>query len=237
MMQLFYDQHILPEAKTHYIEAEESRHILRVLRKQIGDEIYITNGHGFLFKSVIRSISGKKCQIEITSVTFQEPPKTKLHIAIAPTKSSDRFEFFLEKATEIGISEITLLLTKNSERKRINLVRCEKILQSAMKQSNRVFLPKLNNMVKFDSFLETLDTQASRYIAHCEDVEKVQLGTIKDTLKDICFLIGPEGDFSPTEIKDALQSGFKPVSLGAKRLRTETAGIYVCMAFSLKDNL
>jgi 16S rRNA (uracil1498-N3)-methyltransferase len=237
MMQLFYDQHILPETKTHFIEAEESKHILRVLRKQVGDEIYMTNGNGYLFKSVITSISGKKCQVEIVEVTFQEPPKTKLHIAIAPTKSSDRFEFFLEKATEIGISEITPLISKNSERKRLNLARCEKIIQSAMKQSKRVYLPKLNELVKFESFLETLNPKVSKYIAHCEEKDKVQLSSVKDSSKDICFLIGPEGDFTPIEIDIALQSNFKSISLSSKILRTETAGIYVCMAYSFKDKL
>ncbi len=231
MMQLFYDQHILPEAKTHFIEAEESKHILRVLRKQVGDEIYMTNGNGYLFKSLITSIFGKKCQVEIVDVTFQEPPKTKLHIAIAPTKSSDRFEFFLEKATEIGISEITPLLTKNSERKRLNLARCEKIIQSAMKQSKRVYLPKLNELVKLDNFLETLDPKVSKYIAHCEDKDKIELNAIKHSINTICVLIGPEGDFSAEEIDLALHHAFLPLGLGSKRLRTETAGIYVALGF------
>ena len=153
-MQLFYDASLPHEFQTHLINVDESKHILRVLRKKIGDSIKITNGMGCLFDAEIIDIKSKRCEIKCIDKTTESPLPYQLHIAIAPTKSSDRFEFFLEKATEIGISEITPLLCKNSERKRLNLKRCEKILQSAMKQSKRLFLPKLNEMMTFERFLD-----------------------------------------------------------------------------------
>jgi 16S rRNA (uracil1498-N3)-methyltransferase len=236
-MQLFYDQHIAEHAQAHVIEAEESKHILRVLRKQIGDEIFITDGKGHLFKTEITQATAKKCEVKILEVSFQNPPQTNLHIAIAPTKSSDRFEFFLEKATEIGVSEITPILTQNSERKRINLPRYNRIVQSAMKQSNSLYLPKLNDLTSFDQFIKNINQHTDYYIAHCEDKERLDLHTITKTEKDVCVLIGPEGDFSPEEIDMALKNTFLPISFGSRRLRTETAGIYACMAFYFKGFL
>jgi len=234
-MQLFYDTHISVETQSHLIEANESNHILRVLRKQIGDELYVTNGNGVLFKTRIIETTGKKCLVDVLEYQIEEPATSQLHIAIAPTKSSDRFEFFLEKATEIGISEITPLITQNSERKKLNLKRCQKIIESAMKQSQRLFLPKLNELCTLDQFLETKDAGFTHLIAHCEEDDKTELNGIELKGKNTCILIGPEGDFSSDEIQTVLKNKFLPVRLGGKRLRTETAGIYTCTVFAIKN--
>ena len=169
--------------------------------------------------------------VDILDYQTEGESEGKLHIAIAPTKSSDRFEFFLEKATEIGISEITPILTKNSERKKLNIVRCQKIVESAMKQSQRLFLPKLNDLTPLSAFLQQSNSSHLKLIAHCEEDDKTELKDLVLKGKDVCILIGPEGDFNPNEIEDALAIDFKPVSLGEKRLRTETAGIYVCLGY------
>lgn len=236
-MQLFYDQHITIDSKDHLIEPDESNHILRVLRKQIGDELYVTNGKGILFKTIITETTGKKCRIEVMDHQKEEQPSNGIHVAIAPTKSSDRFEYFLEKATEIGISEITPIISQNSERKRLNLKRCHKIIESAMKQSQRVFLPKLNNLTTFEQFLQNTDHSCGNFIAHCEEHRKTEFKAVVRQCEKCCILIGPEGDFSPQEIESALQLDYLPVSLGSKRLRTETAGIHVCSIFAIKDIL
>jgi len=235
-MQLFYDKQISKDTGTHLMEPVESNHILRVLRKQVGEELHITNGTGDLFRARIIDTKGKKCLVRILELQTEEFPSSQLHIGIAPTKSSDRFEFFLEKATEIGISEITPLVTQNSERKKLNLKRCQKIIESAMKQSQRLFLPKLNELTNFDQFLQHTDSSFAHFIAHCEEEQKHDLTALRQH-KKACVLIGPEGDFSPEEIKNALDKTFLPISLGVKRLRTETAGIHVCSMFAVKDSL
>ena len=236
-MQLFYDSNISKGMKTHQINAEESTHILKVLRKRIGDEVFITNGKGDLFKTLIVEVIAKKCIVEIENHQREERSTAKLHIAISPTKSSDRFEFFLEKATEIGIEEITPILTRNSERKHLNLKRCTKIIESAMKQSHRLYVPKLNPLTPLSIFLNHIDASKMNLIAHCEEDQKVDLSSLDLRGKSTCVMIGPEGDFDPQEIKDAFRSGFRPVSLGKQRLRTETAGVYVCSLYSIKDSL
>ena len=232
-MQLFFDNTISPDHKMHLIAEDESNHILRVLRKNIGDKIELTNGYGHLFKAEITGVKSKRCEIHITDFSTEKPLPYSLHLGIAPTKSSDRFEFFLEKATEIGITEITPLLCKNSERKRLNIHRCEKILKSAMKQSQRLYLPKLNEMMAYDKFLKSIPEDHQKYIAHCEDEEKFHLKDKLEMTEKFCVLIGPEGDFNPHEIEMALTQHFQPISLGDKRLRTETAGITVCQTLAL----
>lgn len=233
-MQLFYDAHLTKETKTHRIEAVESNHILRVLRKSVGDIIHLTNGNGDRFEGEIVDIKSKQCVIVIKNTFSESPPRYQLHIAIAPPKSSDRFEFFLEKATEIGITQITPILCMNSERKRINIDRSKKIIQSAMKQSNRLFLPKLNEMQSFENFMSSNMKEESKLIAHCEEDKKYAVKGILSSSTSYCALVGPEGDFSKIEIETALNSGFKAVSLGNKRLRTETAGLYLCQAVALQ---
>lgn len=230
-MQLFYNPDITGDQKYVTFDKEESRHIIRVLRKKEGDLIYITNGKNELLVSKITNANDKKCQVEVVSVTKNENPiKYHLHIAIAPTKNSQRLEWFLEKATEIGISEITPILCERSERKTIKHERLEKVLISAMKQSLKYQLPKLNNLTPLKEFLQK-DLQKNKYIAHCIEEEK---GSLKQHLEAVCnkethpeilIVIGPEGDFTLKEIQMAVENNFKPVSLGNSRLRTETAGI------------
>ncbi|MBS3738684.1 16S rRNA (uracil(1498)-N(3))-methyltransferase [Mesohalobacter halotolerans] len=236
-MQLFYDEHINSGTHSHKIVPDESRHILRVLRKQINDVIYLTNGCGQGFKCKISDVESKQCVVNILEVFKDKPLPYSLHIAIAPPKSSDRFEFFLEKATEIGISEITPILCQNSERKRLNMKRSQNILKSAMKQSQRLFLPKLNALSTFENFINQDFTMSKNLIAHCKVQDKSYLTNHIKTSQKLCILIGPEGDFDSTEIDMALKSNFIPVSFGQKRLRTETAGIFASQALALQHQI
>ena len=225
-MQLFYNSEISTETKQLTFDKIESRHIVRVLRKKEGDILHITNGKGFLFDAKIIIASDKKCIVEIIEV--QEKPKPwdyYLHIAIAPTKNNDRYEWFLEKATEIGIDEITPIICSNSERRNIKLERFEKIIQSAMKQSLKFTLPKINEPIKFSEFINQKN-EGTLCIAHCEDDHnKKSLKSVVNPSEKTTILIGPEGDFSPQEITKALTKNYIPISLGESRLRTETAGL------------
>jgi 16S rRNA (uracil1498-N3)-methyltransferase len=225
-MQLFYDSHISKKDKQFTFEKEESRHIIRVLRKKEDDSIFITNGKGFLFHSKISIASDKKCVVTIEKVVEVEDNLTyHIQIAIAPTKNNQRLEWFLEKATEIGVSEITPIICEHSERKVVKVERLQKVLVSAMKQSKRMHLPILNQAIPLKKFLENSIHQNKKFIAHCEDDDKQ---TLKQQLKanqDVLILIGPEGDFSLSEISLALEKGFQPISLGKSILRTETAGM------------
>jgi 16S rRNA (uracil1498-N3)-methyltransferase len=224
-MQLFYNADIDSNASSLTFDKIESRHIVRVLRKKESDILHITNGKGFLFDAKIMIASDKKCIAEIIKV--QEKPKPwsyYVHIAIAPTKNNDRIEWFLEKATEIGIDEITPIICSNSERRIVKLERFEKIIQSAMKQSLKFTLPKINEPVKFNEFINQNFTDTI-CIAHCEEQNKNLLQSIVKPSQKTTILIGPEGDFSLDEIKKALNKKFIPISLGERRLRTETAGL------------
>jgi len=226
-VQLFYDHTINEKTKHHSFDKDESRHIVKVLRKQEGDLLHITNGNGYIFEGRIVSNNIKQCSITIEYFTFQEPLPYQLHLLIAPTKNIDRLEWFLEKSTEIGITEITPMLCSNSERKTLKLDRCERILESAMKQSLSAYFPKLNDLTPFSDAISKI-TSEQKFIAHCEDGKKVLLKQALKPSTPISILIGPEGDFSPMEIKEALDFEFTPVSLGDSRLRTETAGIVAC---------
>ncbi len=232
-MQLFYNPDINSSITEFVFNKEESRHIVRVLRKKEGDILYITNGKGFLFKVQIINANDKKCLAQITS--FEEKDKNwnyHLHIAIAPTKMNDRFEWFLEKATEIGIDEITPIICDNSERKVIKSERMQKVLVSAVKQSLKYQVPKFNQPIKFSDFIKK-DLKGIKLIAHCENSEKSTLKNLIKNIQNITVLIGPEGDFSFKEIDIALQHQYIPLSLGKSRLRTETAGIVVCNTVSI----
>ena len=225
-MQLFYNSEISTETKQLTFDKIESRHIVRVLRKKESDILHITNGKGFLFDAKIIIASDKKCIAEIIEV--QEKPKPLdyyLHIAISPTKNNDRYEWFLEKATEIGIDEITPIICSNSERRNIKLERLEKIIQSAMKQSLKFTLPQINEPIKFGDFINQKN-EGALCIAHCEDDNnKNLLKSVVKPSEKTTILIGPEGDFSPQEITKALAKKYIPISLGESRLRTETAGL------------
>ncbi len=230
-MQLFYDPDIEPLAQTYTFPRDESKHIVRVLRKKEGDQLHITNGKGFIFEGIIINAGQNKCVIEVTSYKKQDPLPYHLHIAVAPTKSNDRFEWFLEKATEIGISEITPLLCDHSERKVIKQDRFERIIQSAMKQSLQAHLPKLNPLISFQDFVENQKGDY-KFIAHCEPEEKSRLTDSAPLHSKTLILIGPEGDFSIKEISIAKENKYIAVTLGNQRLRTETAALTACQLIS-----
>lgn len=233
-MQLFYNSDIKQGDSTFFFDKEESKHIVKVLRKKESDKIFITNGLGFLFESEIITASEKKCEVKITKETFHEPTNFHTHIAVAPTKMNDRLEWFLEKATEIGIHEITPIICDNSERKVYKIDRAEKIIQSAMKQSLQFYLPKINEPISYSQFVkQSLD--GKKFIAHCEETERKAFQNEVKPNEKITILIGPEGDFSTKEIKLALENQFIPVTLGNTRLRTETAALVACHTIAMKN--
>ncbi len=229
-MQLFFIEN--PESEI-VLSKEESKHATKVLRKKEGDILNFTDGKGGFYRAEITVADTKKCRLQIIS-SKQKPKQHNyhLHIAIAPTKNMDRYEWFLEKATEIGIDEITPIICDHSERKVLKTERCNRILLSAMKQSLKFHLPKLNETITLKDFLKQ-DFEGNKYIAHCEDGEKTELRK-EEKANKTTVLIGPEGDFSPAEIEIALQSQFKTASLGTSRLRTETAGLVAVHTINLK---
>jgi len=228
-MQLFYNPNITEDSKELLFDKEESRHIFKVLRKKEGDQLMLTNGKGFFFKVELLQSNLKHCVAKVISVENKEPLPYYLHLAVAPTKLNDRYEWFLEKATEIGVSEITPIICDHSERKIIKLERFEKKIQSAMKQSLHAYLPKINEAVTFKNFLKKqADNSNQKLIAHCEETAKRTLKSVLIKNQPTTLLIGPEGDFSINEIQKALEDGFIPISLGNTRLRTETAAIVAC---------
>lgn len=222
-MKLFYGE---ITGNTVIINNEEQQHIVKVLRMKSGEEIFVTDGKGNLAKGNL-VFEGKKVHLEILEIKEKLPNfSPQLHIAIAPTKNIDRIEFFVEKAVEMGISEITFLQTEKTERKNISIEKLTKQAISASKQSLRFHFPKMNDLVKFSDFIKNLDAETT-FVAHCnENLERIHLKDI-DSRENITFLIGPEGDFSDKEIQILAEKGIKAVSLGSQRLRTETAGIFV----------
>jgi 16S rRNA (uracil1498-N3)-methyltransferase len=226
-MQLFYNPDIDETTKTFSFDKEESRHIIKVLRKKDSDILHVTNGLGLVFETEITLASDNKCIVEVLSIKKTPEPKFRLHLAVAPTKMNDRFEWFLEKATEIGIQEITPIFCDRSERKVVNKERFEKIILSAMKQSNESYLPKLNDAISFKEFIKQKN-KGLQLIAHCEETDKKSLKEVLKPNENVTLLIGPEGDFSEKEIALALENNFQPVMLGNTRLRTETAAVVAC---------
>ncbi len=226
-MQLFYNPDINIDLNEFSFDKEESKHIVKVLRKTEGDTLHVTNGLGDLFSTEIILASEKKCTVKIISTETYQPTDFYIHLAVAPTKMNDRFEWFLEKATEMGVHEITPIICDRSERKIIKNERFDKIILSAMKQSLQFFLPKLNEPISFKEFINQ-QHDGNLCIAHCEETDKKLLkNTIKPKEK-YTILIGPEGDFSEKEIQLALTNHYIPVSLGNTRLRTETAAVVAC---------
>jgi 16S rRNA (uracil1498-N3)-methyltransferase len=223
-MQLFYNSEMDTSIKTFNFSKDESRHIVKVLRKSTGDLLTITNGKGWIFEAEVIVPNHNKCVVSILKSTFETPRPYTIHLAVAPTKMNDRYEWFIEKATEIGVDIITPIICQNSERKIIKTERFEKILQSAMKQSLHSYIPTLAPAIGFSEFIK-MPQEGTTFIAHCEDGEKLKFKDQIEAKKSITILIGPEGDFSPKEIELALKHQYIPVSLGTSRLRTETAGI------------
>lgn len=226
-MQLFYNPNITESTSEIHFSKEESKHIIKVLRKTWGDILHITNGQGYMFQAEISQADLKNCKAEIVSKEHIQKRTYQVHLAVAPTKMNDRYEWFLEKATEIGIDRITPIICDHSERKVIKPERFEKIIQSAMKQSLQCYLPILSPALTFKEFVKQ-DISGQKLIAHCEASKRQSFKSQILAKNDVTILIGPEGDFSVKEIEMALQHDYIPVTLGETRLRTETAAIAAC---------
>lgn len=233
-MHFFY----IPDVTSAFsqLSEEESKHSVRVLRLGEGDEIKIVNGKGDFFTARITDPNPKRCGIQILDHIpgFGARP-FKIHVAVAPTKNLDRIEWFVEKAVEIGIDEISFLLCDRSERKTINLDRILKIAVSAMKQSVKAYLPIIHDLQPYTNFISKINPQET-LIAHLEEHDRTSLSMVNPG-KNTCVLIGPEGDFSGKEIELAYQHGIKPVTLGRSRLRTETAALVACHTINLLHEL
>ena len=227
-MQLFFASKT--DVEKGVLSPEESQHCVKVLRKKVGDEVNVIDGEGSNYLVKITKVSGKSCEYQVLSkeeVAYNLP---NLHIAIAPTKNLSRFEFFVEKACELGVKEITPMLTFNSERKHLNIEKLTKKMVAACKQSYTLHFPVINPVVKFSEVIKTNAEQ--KLIAHCYSHETPHLSSF-DTEKETFLIVGPEGDFSKEEVESATEAEFHAVSLGYKRLRTETAGMFACSIFNL----
>lgn len=226
---LFYQPDI--DLGSLYFSEDESRHVVKVLRSENGELLDLTNGKGSFFKVRITKADPSKCLFEIVERKDNPRKSFSIHIAIAPTKNADRIEWFIEKSVEIGISKISFMLCKTSERKSINMERIEKIAISAMKQSGQCWLPEL---VDLHPIKEIITIQASqKFIAYVDQSNPHHLKSLAKPNQDYLVLIGPEGDFSKEELLSAERAGFSKVSLSANRLRTETAGVAACHIFNL----
>ena len=230
-MHIFYTPDI--SGNNYTLDETESKHCVRVLRLNKGDEITIVDGRGGFFIAEIVDPNPKRCAVKVIKSEVNFGLRNfRVHIAIAPTKNIERIEWFLEKATEIGINRITPLLCRYSERKEIKAERLEKVMVSAMKQSLKAYLPQLDQLIKFNDFIsQPFDGQ--KFIAHCDEHHRELLKNAYKPGGNSLILIGPEGDFSSEEIELAINAGFHPVSLGDSRLRTETAGVVACHTINL----
>jgi len=224
-MQLFYCPEI--DQGNTSLDSEESRHCSKVLRKKPGDQIQVTNGNGKFFECILVEVTPKKSTFSINSEKTAETNKYSIHIAIAPTKSTDRIEWFVEKAVEIGVQQLSFVETTLSERRHLNLDRLRKKAIAAMKQSVRAQLPKLNELEKLNSFVRNTKTD-QLFVAHLEDENTEHLFQAAEPGLPYLVLIGPEGGFTDIEIKMLKNNSYSAVKLGAHRLRTETAGVVAC---------
>lgn len=225
-MHVFYTPDIASDI--YSLNEEESKHCSKVLRLNLGDTIHLIDGIGGLYEAEIIGIGKKNVQLKVTKHQHEYGKRNHhLHIAIAPTKNMDRLEWFLEKATEIGIDEITPIICDRSERKIVKEERLEKVVTSAVKQSLTAYHPKLNPTISFADFMKQ-SNDAQKLIAHCMDGEKLYVNQFVQKHQSYLILIGPEGDFTPAELSIALQNGYKAVTLGNTRLRTETAALAAC---------
>ncbi|MGQ1889961.1 16S rRNA (uracil(1498)-N(3))-methyltransferase [Thermophagus sp. OGC60D27] len=238
-MQIFYDPDILKNEGI--LNEEESKHCIKVLRHKVGDVINVITGNGERLICTITDASPKACQLTVNRHETEDKPSSICHIAIAPTKSIDRFEWFLEKSTELGVDKITPILCKQSERKQIRLPRLEKVITAATKQSLRLWRPQITELTNIKDFLSSSHQEQLKFIAYCDDLQERKylpsLLTNRNKEQSVLILIGPEGDFTNDEVQLAQKKGFIPISLGNNRLRTETAGIAACMAVKLLENI
>lgn len=227
-MQLFFASK--SDVKKGVLSPEESQHCVKVLRKKEGDQVHVIDGEGGRYLAEIVNGSAKSCTYKVVSTEQVPYNLPNLHIAIAPTKNLSRFEFFVEKACELGIKEITPMQTFNTERKHLNIEKLTKKMVAACKQSYTLHFPKINEVKKFSDVVDL--PAAQKLVAHCYSHETPHLDTF-NTDKETLLIIGPEGDFSTEEVEAAQNAGFQAVSLGFKRLRTETAGMFACSIFNL----
>lgn len=233
-MQLFY----APElgGDQHTLDEQESKHVIRVLRKRNGDTIILTDGKGKFYTGELINDDPRKCELRIIDISEGEGNRNYLlNVAIAPTKNINRFEWFLEKATEIGIDDISPVICQRSERKVIKAERLNKVITAAMKQSLKAYHPVLHGAKSFTE-LVSMDYEGQKFIAYVEEGKHPLLQTLYRPGEDAIILIGPEGDFSPEEIEQAKENGFQTVSLGASRLRTETAGVVAVHTVAMLNN-
>jgi len=236
-MHLFYTPDISVNASTYFLSEDESKHCVRVLRLQVGDIITLIDGKGSFFKAAITDAHPKRTILQIIEI---QPDANKrihyLHIAVAPTKNIERLEWFLEKATEIGIDEISLIICQRSERKEVKVDRLEKIITSAIKQSIKAWHPRLNEPLPLSKLFAT-PFDGQKFIAHCEPGLKFSLKECLQIAGRSLILVGPEGDFTPKEIEEALKNDFKAITLGDSRLRTETAALESCFEVNFLNRI
>ena len=230
-MQQFYLSSLSKNDTEIHFDKNESKHISLVLRKKVGDSIVVTNGIGNRFLATLSHLDNKACKAIINQCMEISPDSYQLHVFIAPTKSNDRMDWFVEKATEIGVHSITPIICQRSDRKVVKQERLQKIAVAAMKQSLGAYLPIIHPVCDFGTSLNKIKGTAC--IAHCQDTNKVVIESLSIKDKYISIFIGPEGDFTPEEIKAAANVNVTAVTLGEKRLRTETAGIIACHSISL----
>ncbi|MDD4847407.1 MAG: 16S rRNA (uracil(1498)-N(3))-methyltransferase [Bacteroidales bacterium] len=236
-MDLFYVPWLQWEDETATLSEEESTHIVRVLRQKVGDMILLTNGKGGRFVAEITIDHPKHTEVMIADrIKIPKDEYFHLHLLMAPTKNIARFEWFLEKACEIGVDEITPLLTEHTEHRKLNSDRLQRVLVAAMKQSQTMWMPQLNPLTDIASVIEC-EKAEHRFVGWCGDETQGELFDLCPMGGNIAVLIGPEGDFSEQEIYQLKKSDFIPVSMGQKRLRTETAGVVACTTINIKNRL
>ncbi len=234
-MHLFYTPNVT--GSNYVLNPEESKHCVRVLRLKEGDGISLIDGRGGFYSGVISRAEAKGCEVKITAKTEEYGKRPfRLHVAVAPTKNIDRTEWMLEKCTEIGTDEFTMIESAHSERRVVKEERLEKVIVSAVKQSLNAYVARLNPVTDFKHFIRT-QKEGQKFIAHCNPGEKKHLGDVYVPGSDAVILIGPEGDFSEEEVQWALDAGFIPVTLGESRLRTETAGVVACHSINFMNKV
>ena len=234
-MILFYDIHLEDSISDFSFSKDESKHLSKVLRKKAGDQITITNGKGLEWNGELTHVASNSTRAKKIDSYQHSVPEKQIHLAIAPTKSSNRMEWLIEKLTELGIASITPLLCKHSERKVTKALRFEKIAIAALKQSQQFYLPEIHPLISFSDFLKNNNQNA--YIAHCQKSPKLNLHECPLNKNIITLLIGPEGDFSQEEIDAAENVGIRSVSIGNHRFRTETAGLLACHTAFLQQQI
>ncbi len=237
-MQLFFDADFTPPH--HILSEEESKHAVRVLRLEVGDTLHLTNGRGLMCACRVVDNNPKRCAVEVVECIEEfEKRSYQLTMAVAPTKSMDRYEWFLEKAAEVGVDRVIPVESAHSERRAFKRERGEKVLTAAVKQSLKAYHPQLDELTPFARVLQ-MPFAGDKYIAHCEPAQspegKLYLPQVVEPGREVLILIGPEGDFSPEEISQALECGFREITLGNQRLRTETAAVVATVMVAVKNN-